>query len=423
VTAAARQSALLELEAAVAAPRPPALNGPGGPIVGYLCAYVPPELLLAAGLRPLRLRGAGNADSASGDAYLSHLTCSFVRHVAALFVDGGYAFLAGAVAVNTCDHVRRLDDVVVAKARPAFHGFVAVPRAFRADVVPFYVEELRRLATALEQHFGVTLTAAGLREAVGRVAAVRQALARLDELRRADPPRLRGSDLLLAGVAARVLPPEEFLVLAGALRAAAAGAPAVEGIRARVVLAGGELDDPRFVRVLESQGAHVAGDLLCWGQRGLGGRIDLAAGGTAAGDLAAGGTAAGDLAAGGTAAGDLAAGGTAAGDLAADGTGAVDELLAALARAYLHQLPCARMMGEFPRRYAALRELARQTGARGVIFQRIKFCQIWSTEVHNLRLRFAEDPLPLLVLDREYGAAGTGQIKTRVQAFMERLRA
>jgi benzoyl-CoA reductase/2-hydroxyglutaryl-CoA dehydratase subunit BcrC/BadD/HgdB len=383
VTAAARSAAVAALEAAVAAPRPPALAAEGAPVVGYLCAYVPPEILLAAGVRPVRLRGAGAVDSASGDAYLSHLTCSFVRHVAALFVDGALGFLAGQVAVNTCDHVRRLDDVVVAKARPAFHAFVSVPRSFRDDVVPFYVEELRRLATALASHFGVTLTAAGLRDAIRRVSLVRAGLARLDEVRRADPPCLRGSDVLLAGVAARVLPPEAFLPLVDALAAAAADAPAVDGIRARVLLVGGELDDPRFVRVLESQGAHVAGDLLCWGLRGLGAGVDEAA-------LA---------------------------------TASVDDLLAALARAYLHQLPCARMMGEFPRRYAALRDLVGAVGARGVVFQRIKFCQIWSAEVHSLRHRLAADALPFLVLDREYGAAAAGQLKTRVQAFLERLRA
>lgn len=383
MTAAARAAALAALEAAVAAPRPPALAAAGAPVVGYLCAYVPPEILLAAGLRPLRLRGAGAADSASGDAFLSHLTCSFARHVAALFVDGGYGFLAGQVAVNTCDHVRRVDDVVRAKARVPFHAFVSVPRSFREDVVPFYLEELRRLVGDLEDHFHVSVTADRLRDAARRWGAVRAGLRRLDELRRADPPRLRGSEVLLAGVAARVVPPADFLPLADALAAAAAAAAPVEGIRARVVLAGGELDDPRFVRVLESQGAHVAGDILCWGLRGLGDDLDGAA-------------------------------------LAAAGR---DDLLAALGRAYLHQLPCARMMGEFPRRYAALRDLARATGARGLVFQRIKFCQIWSTEVHDLRHRLADDPLPLLVLDREYGTAATGQLKTRVQAFLERLRA
>jgi benzoyl-CoA reductase subunit C len=389
VSATARDDARAALTAAVADAAAIARGLPAAPVtgaaplVGYFCAYVPPELLLAAGTSPLRLRGAAATDSASGDAFLSHLTCSFVRHVAAAVLDGGYAALAGHVAANTCDHVRRGHDLLVAKGGPGFRGFVAVPRSPRPDLLPFYHEELRRLAAGLAAHFGVAVTAPGLRAAAARLTAVRRALADLDALRRADPPRLRGSDLLLAGVAARVLAPERFVPLAAALAAAATAAPPLDGIRARVLVAGGELDDPGFLRVLEGQGAHVAGDLLCWSHRGLGGDLDPAV-------------------------------------LAADDP---DTLLAALARAYLEQTPCARMMGEFPRRYATLREHAAAVGARGVIFQRLKFCLIWSGEAHDLRHRLAGAPLPLLVLEREYGTAAAGQLKTRVQAFLERLEA
>jgi len=95
--------------------------------------------------------------------------------------------------------------------------------------------------------------------------------------------------------------------------------------------------------------------------------------------------------------------------------------LASLARAYLHQIPCARMMNEFPQRWQALLDLYQASAADGIIFTRIKFCQIWANEVHNLRHRFETHPLPMLVLEREYGTVSTGQVKTRVQAFLERL--
>lgn len=373
MTAVARAQTLADLEQALAAP-PDA--GTGTPHVGTFCAYVPPELLLAAGVLPVRLRASGITDSSSGDAYLSHLTCSFARHLAAGLVDGAFDHLAGVVAANTCDHMRRVNDVLVAKTRIAFRGYVAVPRHFRDDVVPWFTEELQRLAIALEQHFGVAVTEERLDEAGRRIAAVRAALARLDALRRADPPRLRGSDVLVAGIAARTLSPERFVLLADALAAAAADAPPISGIRARVVLTGGSLDDPAFVRTLESQGAHVAADQLCWGARGLGGGPQA---------------------------------------------GARPGTLEALARAVLHQEPCARMMGEFPGRYASLRELVRASGAEGIVFQRLKFCQIWSSDVHNLRHRLAADPFPLLVIDRELGVASVGQIKTRIQGFVERL--
>jgi len=365
---------LAELGAAIEAPKPEGAIRSGRPVVGYFCSYLPAELLLAAGLYPLRLRGLSVEDSSSGDAYLSHLTCSFARHVTAAVLDGVYDFLAGQIAVNCCDHLRRANDVLVAKSRLAYHGYLSVPRGFRADLFSWYLEELARLQDSLEDHFQVKITEAALQAAISQTNQVRGRMQKLDELCRGEQPKLSGADLLTAAVAARVLLPAEFVEKADALIAAAEKAEPLSGIRSRVILMGGELDDPGYVRTLESQGAHVAGDLLCFGRRGLG--------------------------------------------LPVDPSGPA---LAALARAYLYQVPCARMMGEFPRRYQAMVKLFQECGAKGIIFTRIKFCQIWANEVHNLRHRFESNPLPMLVLEREYGTISTGQIKTRVQAFLERL--
>jgi benzoyl-CoA reductase subunit C len=141
-----------------------------------------------------------------------------------------------------------------------------------------------------------------------------------------------------------------------------------------VILYGGELDDPRFIQVIESQGAQVAGDLLCFGARGLGQEIE-----------------------------------------------ANSEPLDAIANSYLHQISCARMMGLFPNRFQELKRLYQESNARGIIFQRIKFCQIWGNEASNLYHRFKSDQVPFLAVDREYGTVSTGQLRTRVQGFLERL--
>ena len=343
-------------------------------VLGYFCSYVPPELLLAAKIYPVRLSGLGVNDSSSGDAYLSHLTCSFARHITAGILDGSFDYLAGQISINTCDHVRRANDVIIAKSGLGFHGFMSVPRSFRESLLPWYIEELERLKSALENHFQVKVIDQGLKDAIEKMNAVRGRIKALDLMRREDQPRLSGSEMLAATVAARILPPEKFLEIADQLIASAKESEPIKNIRARLLLTGGPLDDPRFVRTIESQGAHIAGDLFCFGTRGLGMEVEQG-----------------------------------------------PKPMEALARAYLYQVPCARMMGEFPTRYQALLDLYRDCKAQGIIFQRIKFCQIWSSEVHNLRHRLQENPVPLLVIDREYGTVSTGQVKTRVQAFVESL--
>jgi benzoyl-CoA reductase/2-hydroxyglutaryl-CoA dehydratase subunit BcrC/BadD/HgdB len=79
-------------------------------------------------------------------------------------------------------------------------------------------------------------------------------------------------------------------------------------------------------------------------------------------------------------------------------------------------------MGEkFRDRFKSLLDTVSDYNAEGLIFQRIKFCQLWGAEYHNLLEACREVKIPLLSLEREYGVISTGQIKTRVQAFLEKI--
>ena len=96
----------------------------GGGVIGYMCTYVPVELFTAAGMLPVRIRGAGSDDSGPADAYLSNRVCTFVRHATTLAMEERYDFLDGAIFVNTCDHVRRANDVWRAKSGIGFFDFI-----------------------------------------------------------------------------------------------------------------------------------------------------------------------------------------------------------------------------------------------------------------------------------------------------------
>jgi len=49
----------------------------------------------------------------------------------------------------------------------------------------------------------------------------------------------------------------------------------------------------------------------------------------------------------------------------------------------------------------------------------MKFCDIWTIENFMLGKDFKAAGIPFLKLDREYISAGVGQLRTRVQAFLE----
>lgn len=348
----------------------------GRPVIGHFCHYVPREIILAAGAIPLRLRGTASEDSSLGDAYLSSRVCTYVRHVMSIALDGKYDFLDGEISSNTCDHVRRSADVFKKKIPIPFHGFISVPRTPRESLYGYFRQELQNLIDGLEGHFGVKIDEDRLRDAIRRMNENRRRLVRLNQMRLEDRPKLSGAEALSVHIASQVMPPEVFWGLADRLIEALEKRPGIDSSRGRLVLIGAELDEPEYVEAIESQGAIVVADLLCFGARSVLPALD---------------------------------------EKAAD---PLDEI----GRAYFFASSCARMIGDFPRRWNDLKQLVKAVRADGVIFERIVFCDPWGADLHNILHRVKkEDAFPVLSLTREYNIAATGQVKTRVQAFLERI--
>ena len=348
----------------------------GKPVIGYFCHYMPSELILAINALPLRLRGTGSEDSSLGDVYLSGRVCTYVRHVMSMVLDGKYDFLDGEVCLNTCDHVRRAADVFRKKTQVPFHGFLSVPRNPRESLYSYYLTELRKLLAGFEEHFGVKAGDEQLREAIRTMNEIRGKLRTINEMRLEDSPKLSGAESLSIHIASQVLPPPVFSDLADRLIPALKDRPGLESSRGRLVLIGAELDEPEFVEAVESQGALVVADLLCFGARSIVDPIDENA----------------------------------------------PDPLDAVGRAYFFRPSCARMMGDFPNRWKNTKKLVEDARADGVIFERIVFCDPWGAEVYNfLKRAEKENAFPVLSLTREYNIVPTGQVKTRVQAFVEKI--
>jgi len=345
----------------------------GKHVIGHFCTYAPAELISAAGILPIRIRGAGSTDSGPADTYLSARLCTFIRHATTLALEEKYAFLDGEIGLNTCDHVRRCHDIWVKKTEIPFHRFLSVPREQVEKLYPWYRDEVLNLKRGIEDHFGVKITKSDIAGAIHLHNEVRKRLIEMSELRMEDPPRLSGADALSFAVASQVMPRDEFIRLAdefiGEVRDAAAPR---ERPRARVVVAGGELDEPKFLEVVESMGAAVVADNVCFSAR----YFD---------------------------------------DLVREAGDPLD----ALTRHTFFNVPCSRMVGGFPKRFDYLQRQIAQSRADGVIFQRMKFCDPWAVEGHNILRRFKMAGEHILVLEREYGVVASGQVKTRVQAFLE----
>lgn len=72
------------------------------------------------------------------------------------------------------------------------------------------------------------------------------------------------------------------------------------------------------------------------------------------------------------------------------------------------------------REYVA--QLVKDYHADGVIYEQIKFCEYWGYERAIASHVLVKDfEIPAIAIDRQYTASASGQLRTRVQAFVESL--
>jgi benzoyl-CoA reductase/2-hydroxyglutaryl-CoA dehydratase subunit BcrC/BadD/HgdB len=77
------------------------------------------------------------------------------------------------------------------------------------------------------------------------------------------------------------------------------------------------------------------------------------------------------------------------------------------------------MVGEHEARRSFLRELVREHRVEAVVYQRLKWCDLWGAESYVIRDELRQLDLPFIVVEREYWLSGREQLKTRVQALLE----
>lgn len=349
----------------------------GGKVVGYFCSYVPEEIITAAGFLPFRMRATGSTGTELADAYLSSINCSFTRHCFNMGLRGEYGFVEGVIWPSTCDHVRRIYDNWKRKVETPFVHIMSLPKKTEEPQVGWYRDEMVNLKEALEKHFGMKITDERLWEAIRLHNETRRLQRQLYELRKKRNPPITGAEALAVMVAGTVMPKERYNQLLKELLDEISQLEGNADYRARLMIVGGILDDPAYIEVIESQGGLVVTDMTCFGTKIMWNDV-------------------------------------------AEGAG---DPLTALARYYIADRPsCPRMFGDYSRRADFVREMVRKFKVDGIIGERLIFCDLWTVEHYMLDKDLKAEGVPYLKLDREYLLGGIGQLRTRVQAFLETMR-
>jgi benzoyl-CoA reductase/2-hydroxyglutaryl-CoA dehydratase subunit BcrC/BadD/HgdB len=99
------------------------------------------------------------------------------------------------------------------------------------------------------------------------------------------------------------------------------------------------------------------------------------------------------------------------------------DLFESLARGYLiEKLPCAFMRNSTRQRLDFALKLIKDFNVTGVIWYELMCCETYDEEAYFFAHEMSERNISTLILESDYGAADVGQLKTRIEAFIEILK-
>jgi len=382
-----QQCAMGLLQDAASRIDPPAVmrwRDEGRPVLGTTCSFVPAEILYAAGVLPIRLRGLAARGSSIGDAYFGPFICSFPKCLLELAGSGSFRFLDGVVITPGCDAMRRLHECWrkagedIPGIVPGFFHYFDVPHKTEGHGFSWFIDEMKVLVEKMSSHFNVKITDEDLSSAISLYDEGRRLYETLEGFLLEDGPRLSGTEVLASAIAGSVLPREDYNQLMRQAVEEAMSRPPADECLIRLVVAGSVDDTLDLFRLIESRGkALVVGETLCFGSR-----------------------------------------------FASNSIQASEDPLRGIAGHYLVSSTCPRMFGGYAERLHRLLDLVRSRRADGVILQNIRFCDMHGSENGLMARDLKRMGIPALRIEREYGPlADTGRINLRVDAFLEQIAA
>lgn len=341
----------------------------GRKVLGVFPAQYPKELLWALDVVPAEIWDPPMSGGQSA-AHLQPYICSVVRLGLELLLEGGAGACDGFLFPHTCDSIQNLASVVndyIGLDKPCY--FFYHPKAPYAQAARrYYQEQLKLLAQALEPLAG-PLDEAKLRQAVAQGQAVGALHRRIYDLRAQGQLACSNAQLMAALRMGEQLMPEDLIpYLEGFLKGAKGKMPAGP----RVLLSGVLPNPPEMLVLLDDLGTRVVGDdFLALSRR-----------------------------------------------LLFTPSQAADPWQA-LTEQYFSLPPCSSKGSSFKERLDYLTGLAKAGGAQGIIFHLVKFCETELFDVPILCEELKKAGLPTLVLDVELNQGLSGQIVTRIEAFLE----
>ena len=354
--------------------------------LGYNCYYVPEVLMNLDGCFSTRLRAPRCTSPDVATYYMTGRTCPYVRSILERAIEGGYNHLSAVFGSESCAAMERMEEHLYLlnpiKHENFFVTIIDPPlKGDKTNLDYYKVQIQKHIMGPLKNVFGVDTSDEALRAAIERFNKLCRVITEIGDLRKLPNPPITGYEFHVIQLVSEVCPHELILpYLEETLAELKKRKPEPEfPFRARVVLAGSEVDDPEFTKLIEMCGAMVVADRYCFGSLPSREEIEIQDG---------------------------------------------EDAFTAICRHYLHWNQCARFMDgmKIDQRHEQLKHLVEEYSADGIIYENMKFCEFWSYEkVLASHILYEECGVPCATIEKEYALGSVGQLRTRFQAFVESL--
>lgn len=358
----------------------------GGVCVAYVCENTPEPLMNLGNAFGIRLHAPNTGSMDIATYYMTSFLCETSRALLERAIEGGFNFADCVIAPDGCTMINRcIENMELLKTMGEgndkfFHEYMEIPLKADDNGVELLVLQCQNhILKPLHEKYGIDVSDAAIRKAVEAHNRVCRVITEIGNFRKDSKPRITGYEFHILTLATYVMP--QYLIidkLEETLEELKTREPEDKEYRARIAVVGSEVDDSGFIKLIEETGAYVCADRFCFGS--LPGRMEIELNDT-------------------------------------------EDALTQVCRHYVYNGHCPRMfnMEKVYGRKAYVNDIAKEYGADGIIYEQIKFCDPWAYERLLGSTMLREDySYPVLSVDRPYNiSASVGQMRTRVQAFVE----
>jgi benzoyl-CoA reductase/2-hydroxyglutaryl-CoA dehydratase subunit BcrC/BadD/HgdB len=356
----------------------------GKKVIGSFCVFVPEEIVRAADATLVGLCTGADFAMEEVEKLLPRNTCSLIKSAFGFKLAKVCPYFESAdmiVGENTCDGKKKSYETLGGLVKRLY--VMDLPQTKSVQGRALFKAEYMHFMEAVEELTGVKIDAARLKKGIDIVNNKRRALHRLNSLRKADPVPISGLDALLTNQVYFYDDPGRYTKSVNALcdeleKRVEKGQGVFPKGAPRVLLSGCPMAVPNWKVpwIIESSGATIVGEESCVGERGTRNLVD--------------------------------------------GSGnSVEELMEAIVDRYF-QVDCA-IFTPNPDRLGHAKEMFKTYGADGVIHYSLQFCQPYIMESMPFERSLEENEIPALRIETDYSMEDVGQLKTRIEAFIEQL--